>query len=172
VRDDYGDNATSLAFFENLTPPEQLEAAEKTRSLIKKLIGSYKMLQSAARHPENSDPALVTRARNADIFTIPVLWVIGNGVMGQTRRRKPKRLGRKLLAIRKRLDVSQHEMARLLNLKTSYTAVSGFEQGNRETDLLTLLRYARLGGVTLEHLVDDKMKLPDAETMKSKSAEF
>lgn len=81
--------------------------------------------------------------------------------MGHMRRRRPKRLARKLLAIRKRLNVSQPEMANLLELKISYTAVSGFERGKREPDLLVLLKYARLGGVTLEQVVDDKMNLPD-----------
>lgn len=81
--------------------------------------------------------------------------------MGRTRRRKPKRLGRKLLAIRTELGVSQSEMARLLELETSYTVVSSYELGTGEPDLLTLLRYARLARVSVESLIDDKMKLPD-----------
>jgi hypothetical protein len=76
--DDYGDTATSMKFFENIIPPEQEEAALKTRNLIKKLVGSYESLQAAARHPENTDQGKVTRARNADLFEIPLLWVIGN----------------------------------------------------------------------------------------------
>ena len=47
VKDDYGDRSTSLTFFENLIPPEQEEAAQKTRNLIKKLVGSYESLQLA-----------------------------------------------------------------------------------------------------------------------------
>ena len=80
--------------------------------------------------------------------------------MGTTRRR-PKNLSRKLLAIRKRLDVSQTEMARLLDLDVAYTAVSGYELGTRQPDLLVLLRYARLAGVSTDVLIDDKLKLPD-----------
>ena len=79
--------------------------------------------------------------------------------MGRTRRRKPKRLGRKLAAIRDRLGVSQSEMARLLDLLASYTVVSSYELGTGEPDLLTLLRYARLAGVSVESLIDDKMPL-------------
>jgi transcriptional regulator with XRE-family HTH domain len=80
--------------------------------------------------------------------------------MGTTRRR-PKNLARKLLAIRNKLDVSQTEMARLLDLDVAYTAVSGYELGTRQPDLLVLLRYARLAGVSTDVLIDDKLKLPD-----------
>lgn len=80
--------------------------------------------------------------------------------MGTTRRR-PKNLARKLLAIRNKLGVSQTEMARLLDLDVAYTAVSGYELGTRQPDLLVLLRYARLAGVSTDVLIDDKMKLPD-----------
>ena len=76
-------------------------------------------------------------------------------------RRKPKKLARKLLTIRQGLGVSQTEMAKLLKLEISYTAVSAYELGTREPDLLTLLQYARLFEVPMEVLVDDKLKLPD-----------
>jgi len=79
--------------------------------------------------------------------------------MGRTRRRKPKRLGRKLAAIRNDLGVSQSEMARLLELQASYTVVSSYELGTGEPDLLTLLSYARLARVSVDVLIDDKMKL-------------
>jgi hypothetical protein len=81
VRDDYGDRATSRDFFENIVPQEQEQAAQKTRNLIKNLfkknIGSYESLLSAAKYPENSDPAIVTLAKNADFQPFPVLWVSG-----------------------------------------------------------------------------------------------
>ena len=80
--------------------------------------------------------------------------------MGQTRRQKPKRLARKLLSIRKRLDISQTEMARLLKLRVAYTSVSGYERGVREPALQTLLAYARLVGVSTDVLIDDKLSLP------------
>jgi transcriptional regulator with XRE-family HTH domain len=80
--------------------------------------------------------------------------------MGQTRRRKPKHLSRKLLAIRNELGVSQSEMAKLLELKVAYTIVSGYERGKQEPDLIVLLRYARLAGVSTDVLIDDKLDLP------------
>jgi len=74
-------------------------------------------------------------------------------------RRQPKKLARKLLTIRQRLGVSQTEMARLLKLEISYTAVSAYELGTREPDLLTLLEYARVAGISTDVLIDDRLKL-------------
>ena len=80
--------------------------------------------------------------------------------MGRTRRNRPKKLGRKLLAIRQRLGLSQTEMSKALGLKVHYSAVSNFELGTREPDLIVVLKYARLAKVPMEILVDDKLKLP------------
>lgn len=74
-------------------------------------------------------------------------------------RRQPKKLASKLLTIRQRLGVSQTEMAKLLKLEISYTAVSAYELGTREPDLLTLLQYARVAGISTDVLIDDRMKL-------------
>jgi DNA-binding XRE family transcriptional regulator len=49
--------------------------------------------------------------------------------MGRSRRNKPLKLSHKLLAIRKHLQKSQTEMARALELKVHYSAVSNFELG-------------------------------------------
>lgn len=81
--------------------------------------------------------------------------------MGTTRRRQqPKRMAGKLLAIRKKLGLSQTQMAKQLQVKKAYTVISGYERGTREPDLLTLLRYARLAKIPLETLVDDHLELP------------
>lgn len=74
-------------------------------------------------------------------------------------RRQPKKLARKLLTIRLQLGVSQTEMAKLLKLEISYTAVSAYELGTREPDLLTLLQYARVAGISTDVLIDDKIRL-------------
>jgi transcriptional regulator with XRE-family HTH domain len=79
--------------------------------------------------------------------------------MGRSRRRKPKRLARKLLAIRRALGMSQTEIAKALKLEAAYTSISGYERGEREPDLVTLLAYARLAKVSVESLIDDKMDL-------------
>jgi transcriptional regulator with XRE-family HTH domain len=80
--------------------------------------------------------------------------------MGKARRERPKRLPRKLLMIRKRLGLSQSEMAKALKLKATYTAVSGYELGTREPSLIVVLRYARLAGISTDVLLDDKLNLP------------
>jgi len=80
--------------------------------------------------------------------------------MVRLRRRQPKRLAGKLLAIRNGLGMSQTEMANALDLKVAYTAISAYERGTREPDLITLLRYAKLARVTVDTLIDDKASLP------------
>jgi transcriptional regulator with XRE-family HTH domain len=79
--------------------------------------------------------------------------------MTRLRRRQPKRLAGKLLAIRQRLGLSQTEIASRLDLKVAYTAISAYERGTREPDLITLLAYARIASVTVDDLIDDKVKL-------------
>ena len=81
--------------------------------------------------------------------------------MGRSRRNKPLQLSQKLLAIRKRLRMSQTEMARALELKVHYSAVSNYELGTREPDMLIVLRYARLANISMETLVDDQLSLPE-----------
>lgn len=79
--------------------------------------------------------------------------------MGRTRRRHPKRLRHKLLKIRQSLGMSQTQMANALGLEVHYSAVSNYELGTREPDLLTLLKYSQLASVSTDVLIDDKRKL-------------
>jgi len=74
----------------------------------------------------------------------------------------PKKLARKLREIRIRLGLSQTEMVRALNYKASplhAAQISQFESGRREPPLMVLLAYARLAKVSVESLIDDKMKV-------------
>src|SRR5216684_900182 len=75
---------------------------------------------------------------------------------------RPKRLGRKLAAIRKQLELSQNEMVRRLGLSDKLTReeISAYERGVREPSLPTLSRYAAVAGVWLDVLVDDDLDLP------------
>jgi Helix-turn-helix. len=73
-------------------------------------------------------------------------------------------MGRKLLQIRKNLNLSQEQMAKKLTSKLAPvypTHVSEFERGKREPSLLVLLRYARVAGVSTDLLIDDEMNLSD-----------
>ena len=76
---------------------------------------------------------------------------------------EPKELPGKLREIRKRLNLSQEEMAQ--HFKTipgdMYSGlISRYEHGKAEPSLLVLLEYARLSGVSMDTLVDDKLSLP------------
>ncbi len=82
--------------------------------------------------------------------------------MGRYRREKPARLAEKLLQIRTALGLSQNEMIRRLDLADVITQsrISGYELGMREPSLPTLLRYARVAGLCVDVLIDDKLDLP------------
>jgi transcriptional regulator with XRE-family HTH domain len=90
--------------------------------------------------------------------------------MGQTSRRRPAKLGEKLLHIRLALGLSQNEMIRHLGLadELSQSNISGFERGVREPSLLVLLRYARVAGVYADSLIDDSVSLPEKLPASSK----
>lgn len=79
---------------------------------------------------------------------------------GRVARERPERLPEKLLQIRLSLGLSQNEMLRALELEVDRSAISGYELGTREPTLITLLKYARLAGVSMDVLVDDEMDLP------------
>jgi transcriptional regulator with XRE-family HTH domain len=84
--------------------------------------------------------------------------------MGTKRRPLPRLLGRKLLQIRKKLDLSQEQMAKKLASKRSPvypTHISEFERGKREPSLIVLLKYAWLADVSTDVLIDDALNLPD-----------
>jgi transcriptional regulator with XRE-family HTH domain len=81
-------------------------------------------------------------------------------------RRKPKRLAEKLLAIRLKLEVSQNQLAKLLEFDKGSARLSEYERGIREPDLLTLLAYAKLARVSLDVLADDNSELKFPERWK------
>lgn len=87
----------------------------------------------------------------------------GSPEMGSARRPQPEHLPAKLLQIRQLLGLTQEQMAeRLKHVKSPPQPgqISRFEQGKREPSLLVLLEYARLAGIQMEILVDDKLELP------------
>lgn len=78
--------------------------------------------------------------------------------MGRKRRKRPKKLAGKLRVIRLALGWTQTGLGKRLEVDSG--AISRFENGQREPSPLELLAYARLAGVTVESLIDDKMSLP------------
>ncbi len=79
--------------------------------------------------------------------------------MGHRPRERPEYLGPKLLAIRQHLKLSQSEIAWRLGFGASCARISEYEHGNREPNLLILLRYSQLARVYMETLVNDRIDL-------------
>jgi transcriptional regulator with XRE-family HTH domain len=78
-------------------------------------------------------------------------------------RPKQKRLGQKLLQIRKELDISQDRLPERLGRPDLHPGrISEYEQDKREPSLSVLLAYAKLAGVHLEDIVNDNVDLPDS----------
>lgn len=78
--------------------------------------------------------------------------------MGKTKRPYPRKLARKLKRVRLDLKLSQSEITKKVGVQNR-SSIAGYETGEREPPLPVLLKYARLAGVTMEQLVDDKLKL-------------
>ena len=81
--------------------------------------------------------------------------------MGAARPR-PRRLAQKLLQIRNALGLSQTELLMRLGVQDEipYTRISDYELDKNEPTLMVLLEYARVAGVHLEEIVDDRLDLP------------
>lgn len=75
----------------------------------------------------------------------------------------PKHLAKKLLAIRRHLNVSQSEMSKRIapdEEPSIYRArISLYERGERVPPATQLLAYARSVGINVEILLDDQLKL-------------
>src|ERR1043165_3984796 len=79
----------------------------------------------------------------------------------KTRTRKrptPRYLAEKLKLIRERAGMSQSQIAEALGVGNR-GSISGYERGDREPPLPTLLAYSKLSGVTINDLVDDEVEL-------------
>lgn len=81
--------------------------------------------------------------------------------MGTRSRPKPEHLAKKLKQIRVSLGLSQSEIIERLGVEESIvrSTISAFERGVREPSYPMLLKYARLGGVSTDVLIDDTLEL-------------
>ena len=78
------------------------------------------------------------------------------------RRAMPKKLGKKMRQIREGLGMSQRQIVEALNYRDTplrASQISQYENGQREPTMMLVLAYARLAKVSVESLIDDKMKL-------------
>lgn len=82
--------------------------------------------------------------------------------MGRASREKPMRLAEKLTQIRNYFGFSQDVILRQMELadRLSRDDISKYERGVREPSLIVLLKYARMAGVCVDVLIDDKIELP------------
>ncbi|MGC2238608.1 MAG: helix-turn-helix transcriptional regulator [Pyrinomonadaceae bacterium] len=83
--------------------------------------------------------------------------------MGRGKAEQPTRIAEKLRQIRLDLGFTQDEMAKALEahgVKIYRGYVGSFEIGARVPSLLVTLAYARIAGVSVETLIDDKLDLP------------
>lgn len=78
VHDDYGDGITSKQFFDGIIPEDQITAAELTRRLVKKSIGTYADHKLAIQHPEKVREMVHDRARRLASLAIQLQWVKGD----------------------------------------------------------------------------------------------
>lgn len=95
--------------------------------------------------------------------------------MGRSRRRRPERLAEKLLFIRQELALSQDELINRINRadhRLHKGDISNFELNKSEPQLEILLRYARLGGVTVDVLIDDDLEIPRSTVGKRRKQEI
>ena len=84
--------------------------------------------------------------------------------MGRAHRARPNRLGEKLRLIRDHFGLTQPALIQRLAVRseTLYpSSISLFEQGGREPSLFVLLAYSKLARVSINDLVDDKVKPGD-----------
>ena len=75
---------------------------------------------------------------------------------------RPKRLAKKLLRIRNRLNLSQSQLLEKLRLanEIEYTRISDYETDKTAPPLPVLVEYARVARVHLEEIADDRLPLP------------
>lgn len=90
--------------------------------------------------------------------------------MGRSQRVRPERLGEKLRLIRESLGLTLEQMVEKLDYKESKLYpqnISGFEKSEREPNLLILLAYARLAGISTDVLIDDNLDLHEIFLIKT-----
>jgi transcriptional regulator with XRE-family HTH domain len=75
---------------------------------------------------------------------------------------RPKRLARKLLQIRNKLDLSQSQLLEKLGLANEIETprISDYETDKTAPPLPVLVEYARVAGVHVEEIADDRLNLP------------
>lgn len=82
--------------------------------------------------------------------------------MGSRQKYTPQKLAPKLTSIRMKLGLSQSQLIEALNCKEvplHNADISNFESGKREPLLIVLKQYAKIGGVSVDYLIDDDIEV-------------
>lgn len=82
--------------------------------------------------------------------------------MGRASRHKPQRLAEKLQQIREHSGMSMSQLIDRIgstDIPLYKADISKYENDTREPPLVILLRYARLGNVSVDVLIDDEQDL-------------
>jgi len=78
VNDDYGDGGISKTFYDGEIPEDQIKIAERSRIIVRKLVGAYSDHILAITNPEKVNPLIVARARDLGRLAIQLQWVKGD----------------------------------------------------------------------------------------------
>lgn len=78
INDDYGDGTISREFYQDIIPEEQIDVAEKTRTSIRKKIGSFKDFEFAITNPHKVREDIKKRAKTLGTLAFQLQWVNGN----------------------------------------------------------------------------------------------
>lgn len=83
INDDYGDGAISQQFYETVIPDEQKEIGDRTRTLVKKRVGSFADYMFAKDNPPKAKAELVSRALALGGRAIQLQWVQGDSTKAE-----------------------------------------------------------------------------------------
>ncbi|HLC45049.1 MAG: hypothetical protein A2722_02075 [Candidatus Doudnabacteria bacterium RIFCSPHIGHO2_01_FULL_50_11] len=83
IDDDYGDGKASKSFYDSMISEDQVSAADRTRKIIRKRVGSYEDFKLALTNPEKVDTKIVDRAKRLGAAAIPLQWVEGDATKAE-----------------------------------------------------------------------------------------
>lgn len=142
VLDDYGDGIISQTFFDNNVSEEQLLAAENTRILVKKSVGTYldhkiAIQKYAIQNPNNVPRDMLERAQKLATLAIQVQWVNGDAKKAEASffkiNQKAVQIDKTELRLLKSRDTASALAARaIMRSGTGHKYWSRFSEGDQQ----------------------------------------
>ncbi len=84
INNDYGDGNISKQFYDGVISEDQKEIAEKTRSAVRKRIGTYEDYKLALTRPDKVPSEIKQKAKNLAAMAIQLQWVEGDVAKAET----------------------------------------------------------------------------------------